>query len=71
MILSPILLTFAALFPNPTVAQQPEVTIRTSTNLVLVDVVALKNGLPEKNLKRDDFDLLDNGSPVPIKTFDS
>jgi hypothetical protein len=55
----------------PTVAQEPEVVLHTSSNLVLVDVVALKNGLPEKTLKREDFELLDNGSPVPIKTFDN
>lgn len=71
VILSPILLTFAAFCPKPATGQQPEITIRTSTNLVLVDVVALKNGLPEKNLQREDFQLFDNGSAVPIKTFDS
>jgi len=52
-------------------AQQSPVTIRTSSNLVLVDVVALKNGLPEKTLTRKDFQLFDNGSTVPIKTFDA
>ena len=34
-------------------------------------VVALKNGLPDKTLKRDDFQVFDNGHPVSIKTFDS
>jgi hypothetical protein len=38
---------------------------------VLVDVVALKNGLPVKGLGRDDFELLDNDRPVSITTFDS
>jgi hypothetical protein len=70
-ILWPILVTSATFCPKPSAAQQPEITIRTSTNLVLVDVVALKNGLPEKNIQRQDLQLLDNGSPVPIKTFDS
>src|SRR5215472_4580917 len=70
-ILWSVLLTFAALCPKPAAAQQPETTIRTSTSLVLVDVVALKKGLPEKNLQREDFLLFDNGFPVPIKTFDS
>jgi len=64
-------LLISALYPKHTGAQQSDVTFRTATNLVLVDVVALNNGLPEKNLKRDDFRLLDNGVPVPIKTFDS
>jgi len=31
----------------------------------------LKNGLPDKTLKRDDFQIFDNGRPVSIKTFDS
>jgi hypothetical protein len=64
-----------SLVPNPFVpsarAQEPEIVFHTSSNLVLVDVVALKNGLSVKTLKRDDFQLFDNGAPVPIKTFDS
>jgi len=30
-----------------------------------------KNGLPDKTLKRDDFQIFDDGQPVSIKTFDS
>ena len=52
-------------------AQDKPVTFRTSSNLVLVDVVAFKNGLPEKTLRLEDFQLFDNGSPVSIKTFDA
>ena len=37
----------------------------------LVPVIALKDGLPDKALKRDDFRVFDNGRPVSIKTFDS
>ena len=66
------------LFPWATsgVAQQVnlrsgDVIFRSSPTLVLVDVTALKNGLPDKSLKRDDFQLFDNGHPVSIKTFDS
>lgn len=70
-ILCAAVLAANAFCPKPGAAQQPEVTIRTSTSLVLVDVVALKNGLPEKNLQREDFQLLDDGSAVPIKTFDT
>jgi hypothetical protein len=57
----------------PSVNHSPEITLHTSSNLVLVDVIALngKNGLPDKTLKRDDFQILDNGQPVSIKTFDS
>ena len=54
-------------------AQSPEITFRTSSNLVLVDVVALKSkkGLADIALQRDDFRLFDNGRPASIKTFDS
>ncbi len=51
--------------------QSPENTFHSSSNLVLVPVIALKNGLPDKTLKRDDFRVFDNGRPVSIKTFDS
>jgi hypothetical protein len=42
-------------------------------NLVLVDVVALrgKGGAPDGSLKRDDFQVFDNGRPVRMKTFDA
>jgi len=46
-------------------------TFHTSSDLVLVDVIALKKGLPDKGLKRDDFQIFDDGHPVSIKTFDS
>ena len=53
--------------------RSPEITFHGSSNLVLVDVIALnaKNGLPDKTLKRNDFHVFDNGHPVSIKTFDS
>jgi hypothetical protein len=67
-------------FTLPAVAQKgapvshsPEITLHSSSNLVLVDVIALnaKIGLPDKTLTRDDFRIFDNGQPVSIKTFDS
>lgn len=71
MFLCVAVLTAAALCPNLAAGQQPEITIHASTNLVLVDVVGMKNGLPEKSLKREDFQLFDNNTSVPIKTFDT
>src|SRR5258707_2312504 len=58
---------------TPPAPHPPEVTFRSSSHLVLVDVVALsaKNGLPDRTLKREDFQVLDDGHPVSIKTFDS
>jgi hypothetical protein len=54
-------------------APHPDITFHSSSHLVLVDVVALnaKNGLPDKTLKREDFQVFDNGRPVSVKTFDS
>ena len=52
-------------------SQPSETTFHSSSNLVLVPIIALKNGLPDKTLKRDDFQVFDNGRPVSIKTFDS
>src|SRR5580658_3718094 len=52
-------------------SQSPETTFRSSSSLVLVQVVALKHGLPDKTLQRDDFQVFDNGQLVSIKTFDS
>ena len=52
-------------------SQSPEIKFHSSSNLVLVPVVALKNGLPDKTFKRDDFQVFDDGRPVSIKTFDS
>jgi hypothetical protein len=48
-----------------------EITLHSSSNLVLVDVTARKHGLPDKTLKKADFQLFDNDHPVPIKTFES
>lgn len=67
-------------FTLPAVAQKgapvndsPEITLHSSSNLVLVDVIVrnAKSGLPDKTLTRDDFRIFDNGQPVSIKTFDS
>lgn len=54
-------------------SHSPEITFHSSSNLVLVPVIALngKNGLPDKTLKREDFRVFDNGSPVSITTFDN
>jgi len=51
----------------------PDITLHASSNLVLVDVVALraKDGLPDQALKREDFQVFDNGQPISIQTFDS
>jgi hypothetical protein len=57
----------------PPAPQSRDVTIHAESNLVLVDVIALqaKNGLPDQTLQQGDFQVLDNGQPVSIATFDS
>ena len=48
-----------------------DITFHSSSDLVLVDVIVLKNGLPDKTLKQRDFEVFDNDHPVSIKTFDN
>jgi hypothetical protein len=66
-----ILLAFVSATAQKTPAPSSDPTYHSSSDLVLVPVVALKNGLPDKSLTRDDFQVFDNGHPVSIKTFDS
>ena len=56
-----------------TAQEQPGVAIRAETTLVLVDVMArnTKTQEPEKDLKKEDFRLFDNGKEVPIEVVDS
>jgi hypothetical protein len=61
----------AAAQKAPTPSPSADPTFRSSSHLVLVPVVALKNGLPEKTLKQDDFQVFDNGHPVSINSYDS
>jgi hypothetical protein len=50
-----------------------ETVFRVSSNLVLIDVMASNGakGTPDITLARGDFQVLDNGRPVSIKTFDA
>ena len=75
-----LLLLPCSLFPisgaaqrTSAVTQSPGITFHSSSELVLVDVIArnAKNGLPDKTLKESDFQVFDNDQPVAFKTFDS
>jgi len=57
----------------PQVSPTPEATLRVSTHLVLMDLVALgaKNELPDSTLKKEDLQVFDDGHRVAIKTFDT
>ena len=48
----------------------PIPTFRSSTRMVLVDVVAVRSGTPVRDLKTGDFTVLDNGKPQNIAAFD-
>ncbi len=54
----------------PSLPGAPGVTLRSTTTLVQVGVVAQdKQGQPVAGLTKDDFEVLDNGRPRPIATF--
>lgn len=60
----------AAVATAPLSGQQPVPTFRSSISLVSVNaVVKDRRGRPVRNLKRDDFQILENGSTRPIVDF--
>ncbi|MGB6633124.1 MAG: VWA domain-containing protein, partial [Terriglobales bacterium] len=60
----------AILSAQQTPAEVPGITIRTSTRLVLVDVVVVdKKGQPITGLKPEDFTVEENGKKQKIATF--
>src|SRR5579863_5240147 len=65
--------TFFSCFAAVAQQAQPEVTFHATTNLVLVDVIALSGPTqrPDSTLQREDFRIYDNGRAIPIKTFDT
>jgi VWFA-related protein len=50
--------------------QQPPSTFRTEANFVRVDVYPTKNGTPVQDLKAEDFDVLEDGAPQAIQSFE-
>jgi VWFA-related protein len=50
-------------------AQMPEVVIRATTRLVQVNVIVTKNGKPVPGLKKEDFQVFDNGKRQEIRQF--
>jgi VWFA-related protein len=54
----------------PTESEQPSVILRSTVTLVQVDVIAKDSqGRPVEGLKKDDFELTDNGKPQQIASF--
>jgi len=63
----PILLP--ALAAGMLVAQMPDVVIRTTTRLVQINVIVTKKGAPVPGLKKEDFQVFDNGKRQEIRLF--
>jgi VWFA-related protein len=55
---------------TPTAGQQPPVVFRTEVNLVTTDVIARDNqGLFVPDLKKDEFEVLEDGAPQTLISF--
>src|SRR5258705_8073780 len=60
-----------AAFASPAARPQPAPpTFRTGANYVRVDVYPTRNGMPVDDLRRDDFELLDDKVPQTIDEFE-
>jgi VWFA-related protein len=62
----PILAVLTAAALN---GQMPETIIRTTTRLVQVNVIVTKKGVPVPGLKKEDFQVFDNGKRQEIRQF--
>src|SRR5215813_6976568 len=76
LFLSLLAVTSSFALQQPSTAQQkpessePPVVIRTTTRLVIVDVVAKNSrGEPVTDLKSEDFTVLEDGKPQQVKVF--
>ncbi len=65
-----IALAMALSFPAAQDAQQPRPVFRAGTNVVRVDVtVTNRQGVPADGLSREDFEVLEDGAPQAIDSF--
>jgi len=56
--------------PSSPGAPPPEVVLKSTTRLIQVNVIARDNhGIPVRGLKKEDFEILDNGKPQSISVF--
>src|SRR5258706_5223244 len=65
-----VLLASAALASPAAQPQTAPPTFRTGANYVRVDVYPTRNGMPVDDLRRDDFELLDDKVPQTIDEFE-
>ncbi len=67
----PAIAILCALAAIPLFAQNAPATFKSNTNLVIVNVtVRDKSGKPIEDLKKDDFQLLEDGKPQTISVFE-
>ena len=68
-----LFLSAASFVQQPQLPSSGQATIHVQTSLVLVDVISQgpKNALPVRDLKREDFRILNDGKEVAITTFDA
>ena len=65
-----VLIASAALASPAAQPQTAPPTFRTGANYVRVDVYPTRNGMPVDDLRRDDFELLDDKVPQTIDEFE-
>ena len=64
------LLSFAALGAQDPISAPPDAAFRTGVKLVQVSVIAQdKQGKPVADLRREEFQLFDNGAPQEVRLF--
>jgi VWFA-related protein len=63
-------LAAAAIVAQTPAQPTPQPTFRTEANYVRVDVYPTRNGAPIADLTRDDFEVLDGGTPQQIEQFE-
>ncbi|HEY3159403.1 MAG TPA: VWA domain-containing protein [Vicinamibacterales bacterium] len=65
-----VLLLASVALASPAAQQPAQPTFRTGANYVRVDVYPTRNGMPVDDLRRDDFELLDDKVPQTIDDFE-
>ena len=65
-----VLMALAALASPAAQSQTAQPTFRTGVNYVRVDVYPTRNGMPVDDLRRDEFELLDDKVPQTIDEFE-
>ena len=63
-------LTLSAQTPAPPPSQDQRPVFRTEANFIRVDVFPTRDGVPVKNLTAADFEVLEDGVPQKLETFE-